>query len=140
MQALRITATDVWTMAQTAWGEARGEGSAGIEAVLWTMRHRHTLHPRWTKYSLDAICRARFQYSAWNPGDGNRALIERLNLDDDVFCVCLTLAIGVLAGQRQDVVCGATHYYATGTREPRWAKGHAPVVIIGHHRFYANIA
>ena len=55
---LHISALDLWTSAQTAWGEARNQGEAGITAVLCVIRNRHEWHPRWRGRAIAAICQA----------------------------------------------------------------------------------
>ena len=47
LPAFNCRVTDLWTVAQTCWGEARGEPMAGLYAVAHTIRNRAELHPRW---------------------------------------------------------------------------------------------
>ena len=68
----RITAEDLWTLAQTMWGEARGEGTDGLGAVALVIRNR-SQDRRWERLSIAGICRQPWQFSVWNVGDPNRA-------------------------------------------------------------------
>jgi len=131
---------DLWTIAQTIYGEARGEPHEGQVAVAWVIVNRQRLHPRWHRKSLAAICKAPYQFSCWNAGDPNRAKIEDVALNDHTFAVCVHIAVDVLTGRSIDSTYGATHYYAATTPAPRWAVGKTPSARIGHHLFFANIA
>lgn len=139
MEGIKCSAVDLWTVAQTAWGEARGEGSGGVYAVVWTIRNRHDIHPRWQGRNLASICRALYQYSVWNPGDVNRKLLNDVSLTDRIFVLCLQAAVEVMGGLVAPSVGRATHYYAdTMGTPPSWAKG-APVAVVGHHLFFEGI-
>ena len=140
MTGLRLSAHDLWTVAQTAWGEARGEGSPGIYAVVWVIRNRQEFHPRWRQKSLTHICRAPMQFSCFNPGDPNRPKLRTVSLDDRAFVLCLQAAVEVLGGLVSSSVGRATHYHAETLAVPVWAEGHEPVCTIGHHIFYSDIA
>lgn len=141
MNGIRATAQDIWTVAQTCWGEARGEGSPGIYAVAWVIRNRHDLHPRWKGKPLMAICRAPMQFSCWNPGDPNLNKLRDVSLDDRVFVLCLQAAVDVMGGLVSPSVGDATHYYAESMPSPPpWAEKHVPVAHVGHHLFFVGIA
>ena len=135
----KITAEDAWVAAQTAWGEARGEGTEGMQAVLLVIRNR-AMDRRWSMLSVAAVCRQPAQFSAWNAGDVNRPRMLALSLENEAFRDCLAMAIEVFSGQTPDVVEGATHYYADTIATPYWAQGKEPVAHIGHHLFFAGIA
>ena len=135
----KVTAEDLWTAAMTAWGEARGEGREGMQAVLLVIRNR-AMDLRWSRLSVAAICRQPAQFSVWNAKDPNRPRLMVLSLDNALFRTCLTMAIQVFSGETADAVRGATHYYADTITPPYWAQGKEPVAHIGHHLFFAGIA
>lgn len=139
MQGIRVTAMDVWTVAQTAWGEARNQGSSGLYAVIWVVRNRHDFHQRWKDRALREICRAPFQFSCWNYGDPNLAKLRQVSLDDRIFCQCLVATTDVLGGLVMSNVEKATHYYADGTPVPTWALNKTPCTKVGQHLFFQNI-
>ena len=139
-EVLRITAIDLWTVAQTAWGEARGETLEGIYAVIRTIRNRQELHRRWRGMPLVAICRAPWQYSVWNASNPTLAKMQDVSLDDPVFCRCLIAAVEVMGSIVMSPVGHATHYHTTAIALPNWAKGHTPVCQVGTHLFYEDIA
>ena len=135
----KITAEDVWVAAQTAWGEARGEGKEGMQAVLLVIRNR-AMDRRWSMLSVAAVCRQPAQFSGWNATDPNRSCMLALSLENEAFRDCLLMAIEIFSGQTPDCVQGATHYYADTIAAPYWAQGKEPVIHIGHHLLFAGIA
>ena len=140
MPGLRIPAADLWVVAQTVWGEAEGEDFAGKLAVAQVIRNRHEIHPRWKTRSLAAICTAPWQFSCWNVGTSRRQKMLTMNLDAVAFCDSLLAATQVIGGVYYNAVGPSTHFYAVGTPEPTWAKGHVPYTTIGRHIFYVHIA
>jgi spore germination cell wall hydrolase CwlJ-like protein len=127
---------DLDALARTLWGEARGEGRRGIEAVAAVVMNRLAAG-RWGA-TAEAVCRARKQFSCWNPGDPNRPKLERVDARDAAFALCLEAAADALAGRLADPTGGATHYHARG-RRPWWARGLAPCAEIGAHVFYRGV-
>ena len=135
----KIAAEDLWTAAMTAWGEARGEGMEGMQAVLLVIRNR-AMDLRWSMLSVAAICRQPAQFSSWNARDPNRSRMLALSLENEDFRNSLAMAIGVFSGETADVAHGATHYYADTITTPYWAQDKEPAAHIGHHLFFAGIA
>jgi N-acetylmuramoyl-L-alanine amidase len=133
---------EIDTLARTLWGEARGEGIAGMEAVAAVVMNR--VHadlgddglPDWWGEGVEAVCRKPRQFSCWNPGDPNLGKLGRVRVGDDpLFAAALAIARRALAGELLDATAGATHYHAAWAR-PRWAEGQAPTATIGRHVFY----
>jgi N-acetylmuramoyl-L-alanine amidase len=123
-------------LARTLWGEARGEGRRGLEAVAAVALNRRALG-RWGA-DLAAVCRAPWQFSCWNANDPNRAKLLAVDARDPVFALCLEIAAEALAGRLADPTGGATHYHAAGA-SPRWTRGLAPCARIGRHVFYRGV-
>jgi len=117
-----VDAAALDTMARTLWGEARGEGALGMQAVAAVIVNR----VRSRRFGPDAIavCRARRQFSCWNEGDSKRAL--------------LIAAGDAQGGLADDPTRGSTHYHARYVN-PRWARGKAPAAEIGRHVFYNDV-
>lgn len=136
---MKATAQDLWVLAQTIYGEARGESLDGQTAIAWVVRNRAEQHPRWQGTTIAAICHAPRQFSCWNASDVNRPLLLAVTLNEPVFVRCLHTALAVLGEERPSPVGAATHYYA-GARAPAWARGKTPVAVIGAHRFFEDIA
>lgn len=123
------------TMARTLWGEARGEGPAGMAAVAWVIRNRVASRVRWWGRGVVGVCRHPFQFSCWNPGDPNLIRLRDVTVSDPHFTAAVRIARDVLAGRVPDPTGGADHYHAA-TVAPDWARGREPTARIGGHLFY----
>lgn len=128
---------DVLVMAQTLWGEARGETDEGMIAVACTIINRFKSKRWFAGATLAATCLKPWQYSCWNAKDPNRPKMLKLTY------VELKREIAIIRGlweDWQDITKGATHYYnPKACKKPAWAVGKAPCVVIGDHLFFNNI-
>ncbi|MEO0391682.1 MAG: cell wall hydrolase [Pseudomonadota bacterium] len=133
------------TLARTLWGEARGEGRHGMEAVAAVIMNRVAIADRrggryWWGAHVVAVCRRPWQFSCWNANDPNRRQLEAVTEQDPVFATALTVARHAINGLLTDPTApagefGATHYHARGIT-PHWAIGKRPVATIGRHIFF----
>lgn len=144
-KAERRHAVDI--LARTVWGEARGEGLAGMEAVAAVVLHRvakararraRTGHDHWWGGDVAEVCLKPWQFSCWNPADPNRAKLLVVTEANPAFRVAKRVAIRAVGGVLRDRVRGAMHYHASNVL-PAWARGRKAVVVIGHHLFYRDI-
>ena len=134
-----IDVVDAHWMALTMWGEARGGGEAAMRAVGHVIdnRRRAGLHG---DFVTDTVGEA-FQFSCWNPGDPNRAALDRVDslsgdsADGRSWALARTLAAEILAGRSADPTGGALFYH-TEEVAPRWSQGLTPVRRIGGHLFF----
>lgn len=126
-------------LARTLWGEARGEGAEGMAAVANVVMNR-VARPGWWGHNVVSVCLCPCQFSCWNPSDPNRAKLEAVTEDDPAFRAALSTAAEALAGTLADRTHGATHYYARGSKAPKWAKAADKVAEIGRHDFYRALA
>lgn len=124
---------DIDIVARTAYGEARGEGSEGLYAVCCVIRNR-VRDPGWWGNTWSSVCLKRAQFSCWNPGDPNRAVIEQVNESEHRFRMARKVAQRVIDGS-PDITDGATHYH-TRDVAPAWSQGRRPTMTIGAHLFY----
>lgn len=131
-------------VAQTVYGEARGEGYLGKCAVAWVIRNRveadlnSDSKPDWWGEGYQAVVMKPQQFSCWNKGDPNlRKLLDEFRPGRpqtmDGF-LCLHASMSVLTGMEPDPTRGATHYHTHAVR-PSWAKDQ-DYLSIGNHRFY----
>ncbi len=130
---------DLRILALTIWGEARNQDALGKLAVAWTIRNRALDKKKWNGDSIADCCLKPFQYSCWNASDPNRALLEKVTVDDDAFLSCLAAACWVINGQAPDPTSGATHYHTKSMNPfPPWASSPTmhETVRIGEHIFY----
>jgi len=125
------------TLARTIWGEARGEGRAGMQAVACVILNR-AARPGWWGRGIAEICLKPAQFSCWLPEDPNRKKLEAADAGDAAFAQARDLAVAAMAGRLADYTFGATHYHAVDAA-PVWARGHIPCVVIGRHAFYNDI-
>ncbi len=133
-----MIADGVLTLARTVYGEARGETFEGKVAVAHVIINRFRSAKWFAGDTLAATCLKSKQFSSWNDGDPNRALMMDAVLTEKVFAECLYAALGALLGRIPDPTGGSTHYHASNVH-PDWAKGHTSVATIGAHLFYRGI-
>lgn len=137
---------DIDTLARTLWGEARGEGVQGMHAVANVIMNRHRLRKYgqgWPSFgpvgaSVADICRAPWQFSAWNPNDPNRAKLLTVDETDITFRHAKQIAAAAVRGELPDITGGADHYH-TKAVAPSWSEGQKPVAQIGGHKFFKLI-
>ena len=122
-------------VARTLWGEARGEGRAGMEAVAAVIANR-VRNPRWWGHGWLSVCRRPYQFSCWNPDDPNAAKVVAVDGSDPAFVTATLVAEHVVNGELPDPTGGADSYFALGTPEPAWASKATHTVTIGRHAFY----
>lgn len=139
---------DISILARTLWGEARGEGPQGMEAVAQVVFNRIRANSWWGR-DVVSVCRKPWQFSCWNSNDPNARRLLALTLADGDFRLAVNAARRVATveanGLRRlpdgDPTQGATHYYAPASvATPRWARGLAPCARIGRHLFFKGVA
>lgn len=125
------------TLARTIWGEARGEGRQGMEAVAAVVLNR-VAKPCWWGRTIETVCTKPWQFSCWNANDPNLAKLLSVTERDPQFKAALEIATLAEAGELPDPTNGATHYH-TKAILPKWAEGKQPCAVIGNHLFYKDI-
>lgn len=130
------------TLARTLWGEARGEGPAGMEAVASVVLNRvasaQQMGGYWWGNTIIQVCQKPYQFSCWVRADPNYRRIVEVDERDIHFATAVRIARRAIAGTLKDSTDGATHYHAYGL-SPAWARGHKPKAVIGRHVFYRLI-
>jgi N-acetylmuramoyl-L-alanine amidase len=131
---------EVDTLARTIWGEARGEGSAGMQAVACVILNRlHISQERngfWWGNNLIEICQKPYQFSCWNKDDPNRKKMMQVTSQEDLhFASAVRIARRGIYASLQDLTGGSDHYHAVSVM-PYWAKYEKPICVIGNHIFY----
>ncbi|MFT9017197.1 cell wall hydrolase [Acetobacter malorum] len=125
----------VQAAARTAWGEARGEGTRGMQAVMNVIGNRVT-HPGWWGRNIAGVCQAHAQFSCWDTNDPNQIKLLTVTDSDTQFREALDLASCLLNSCLSDLTGGADHYYDWRGQRPYWAQGRFYKCTIGHHAFY----
>jgi len=128
---------DLDTMARTCWGEARGEGAAGISALAWVIKNR-AAKPGWWGKDIASVCLKKWQFSCWNADDPNASKCAALDESNDAFRHIRDICSGVIEGRIPDSTHGATHYH-TKAVAPSWAATALPCAVIGNHLFYKGV-
>lgn len=124
------------TVARNAWGEARGCGELGMQAVINVIVNRAD-NPSWWGNSLVSVCLKPYQFSCRNQGDPNRAKLLAVTTADPDFKIALALATKAVAGTLEDLTHGADSYYALSmTSPPTWAATGLRTYTDQWHAFY----
>ncbi|MCM1323834.1 MAG: cell wall hydrolase [Acetobacter sp.] len=119
-------------LARTMWGEARGEGARGMQAVGNVILNR-VKAGGWYGASIKDVVLKPYQFSAWNINDPNR--VKMLNATDKDLAQARKIAEQLISGSLDDITNGATNYHATNV-SPTWAKNMTQTAVIGNHIFY----
>jgi spore germination cell wall hydrolase CwlJ-like protein len=133
---------DIDMLARTLWGEARGEGEAGMQAVAAVVLNRVATAQAhqgnyWWGATIKRVCRAQAQFSCWNPGDPNRPKLLTVDDRDPEFRRALIIAADAAAGRLGDPTLGATSYKVASLPWPHsWGRPRLPLVRIGKHEFF----
>ena len=130
---------EIDTLARTIYGEARGEGTIGMQAVacvvLNRVEHSEARAGYWWGNTVIEVCQKPYQFSCWNKNDPNYQKLLEVDARDLHFATALRIARRALAGLLDDPTGNATHYHAQGIT-PHWADGEHPVAVIGRHLFF----
>ena len=129
---------ELFTLAKTIYGEARGESDTGKQAVCHVILNR-VKKGGWWGNTIEKVCRKRYQFSCWNESDPNRKKLEDLTLDNIDYLICIGVAARCLANKLEDNTNGCTHYHVKNL-QPSWAAQEIPSFEIENHVFYRGIA
>lgn len=143
--ALKDALTPAQVVAMTIWGESRDQQIEGQVAVGCVIRNR-VLRPQRFSDDWKGVCLARRQFSCWLPLDGPSNYMAVMRRVADSLAghtpwpqQALWIAEGVIGGHITDRTGGATHYYVTVTKTPKWALNLKPCAVIGAHSFFSNV-
>lgn len=145
--------SDATVLARTVWGEARSQGTEGMQAVCNVIQNRAAT-PGWWGGALRDVClnhvveksgRVVYQFSCWNPDDPQHRRMRAESIDDASYPVADSLALRAVSGRLPDITHGADHYYAEYIPTPRWAIGKTPTFVCGkpgsrHFFFHLGLA
>lgn len=131
---------DIDVVAMTLWGEARGEGDTGMEAVACVIGNRMK-RPRRFGRGFIGVCRQRWQFSCWNENDPNRIRLDAVRRNPDAaYRSAAAIAGRLVRNELADFTFGADHFYAVSMpSRPRWARNKEPCYRLGKHLFFNNI-
>lgn len=132
---------DVDTFARVLYGEARGEGEAGMQAVASVVMNRvNTIGTSFGQLGgVSGVCLAPNQFTCMSPtlGGADYTATMAVQAGDPTFDACLTMAANAINGALPDNTGGATYYYATSIKQPAFwaADGIVETVQIGNQVF-----
>lgn len=148
--AAHIVGTDAYEidiLARTIWGEARGEGITGMQAVANVIVNRAKQKKTLFGTSISSVCLKKAQFSCWNPKYGygkgqkgyddivkNYNLMIKANKTTPYFVQAYDIATKAVYNKLADITGGADHYFAKSISTPDWAKG-KKLTAIGSHYF-----
>lgn len=129
--------------ARTLWGEGRGEGAYGMEAIASVVLNRVAVATQkggsyWWGNNIISVCQKPYQFSCWNRSDPNYRKLQAVTDKDVFYATAIRIARRAINGALPDSIKGATHYHARSIN-PEWAKGQTPTAVIGNHIFYKLI-
>jgi len=85
-------------LARTMWGEARGEGDKGMQAVANVIMNR-VAKKSWFGTGIIGVVLKDWKFSVWNLNDPNRAKIMGVTKDEPAFARALDIAARVISGE-----------------------------------------
>lgn len=127
---------DVDILARTLYGEAEAGNDKDAIAIAAVIYNRAKYGRLWPD-SVAEVCLQPWQFSCWNVNDPNRQRI--MAAEGEWFNICKAIAGTTIRGEMIDPTRRSTHYYETGIKMPKWAKGHKPVMRVLHSRGTAHI-
>jgi spore germination cell wall hydrolase CwlJ-like protein len=137
--------TNAYIVIATLYGEARGEGEAGMQAVLNVIMNR--ANGNFSK--AKELVLAPKQFSMWN-GVSDPATFA-INLgkqvrdnevggkDKAMYMKAAGLVDQAMKGTLKDITGGAQYYFNPSIVLPSWAKSMKKTVSIGNHDFYKEV-
>lgn len=132
---------DIDTLARTIWGEARGEGYDGMQAVANVIMNRYRAGQRSEAKArqfgrtIEEVCTKPYQFSAWNANDPNRPRLLTVGMENAQFRTAHEIATRAVRGNLPDITNGADHYH-TNAVAPFWSQGQTPIASYGSHVFF----
>ena len=135
---VKMKEKELFTLAKTMYGEARGESNLGKQAVCHVILNR-VKKGGWWGNTIEKVCRKKYQFSCWNQNDPNKEKLEVLTLDNKDYLICIIIAARCLAQELEDNTNGCTHYHVKKL-QPSWAMQKTPDIQIENHVFYKGIA
>ena len=139
----RVDESIIDVVARTMWGEARGEGAYGLQAVGFVIRNR-TLDPERWPDEYTEVCYQPQQFSCWNGSDPVRAQCCVVGWNDPVYPLAYSAACQILIPTTprlpRDNTDGANHYCTqdrlAGSDPPDWVDLSKTTCRVGSYVFF----
>jgi len=119
---------DATLLARLIYGEARGEFPKMKRAIGDVVINRKNKRNQ----TLREIILEPNQFTCFNNGDINRNKLKKPLKYESRYTwkECLRISRETLSTMNIDDSNGATHYYDTSIKEPKWARGKKPVLVL----------
>lgn len=125
-------------IARTLWGEARGEGYTGMQAVANVIMNR-VKKGGWYGNTPKSVVTKPYQFSVWLKSDPNYSKMLSVTTADGNFKTAMDIAKKAYNRTLSDITGGATEYHTTAIK-PRWDYSKlATTTTIGNHKFYKTV-
>lgn len=100
-------ALEIDVLARTLWGEARGQGHIGMEAVASVVLNRVKVAQGhggkyWWGGNIIQVCQKPYQFSCWNRSDPNFQKLQAIDDKNLYFASALRIARRAVAGVLPD--------------------------------------
>jgi spore germination cell wall hydrolase CwlJ-like protein len=134
-------------LARTIWGEARGDGALGMNAVAHVVMNRVS-HGGWWGCDVISVCLKAWQFSCWNVNDPNREKLTSVDDSDPQFAQALDIAANAIDGTNDDPTDGSDSYItrdlflnppARADGKPNWWQNLTPTAEIVNQVFYKTV-
>lgn len=131
---------DAYVVIATLWGEARGEGEVGMQAVMNVIMNRC----KGDFNKARGVVLKRKQFSIWNgvpdPEASSLKLAQGFRnkeiKDSASYLKAVEIVDKAMKGSLPDITDGATFYFNPHKVFPKWAKSMVKIKTIGNHDFY----
>ncbi len=120
-----------YIMAQTIYGETRGERLRVKEAIAAVIMNRHTKNPN---QKIEAICMDKEIFECWKY---KAKQLQRVMATDPEFQTCSRVAGRALKGLLDDLTHGAIRHHKNDTF-PLWTHHMGLIIQIDPFFFYQN--
>jgi 8-oxo-dGTP pyrophosphatase MutT (NUDIX family) len=127
--------TNAYIVATTLWGEARGEGEKGMQAVMNVIMNQTKGN---FKKAKDVVLAPK-QFSMWNSvtnAEGTALAAAQKYRGGEQWQQAIRIVDLAASGKLPDITGGATFYFNPKKANPSWAKKMKKTVTIGNHDFY----
>lgn len=134
-----VSCIDVWTTAQTIYGELAPYADEDLlNALCWVMRNRYeTARAQGKNTPLATICKECGQFQCWMPGTPKHKAMVGIALNDFFAVRCVMAAINVLAGIVPSPIEKAA-FCCVSTSIPVSFVDKEPQYIIGRYLFFED--
>lgn len=125
---------DAYVVIGTVWEEAKGEGKAGMHAILNVIMNRAKGD---ISKARDEVLKPN-QFSIWNnvsDPEGYSIRLAKQTVNEESYQIAVQLVDAAMKGKLPDITGGATHYYNPKKASPSWANVLRVTKIIGNHKF-----